>query len=96
VDIKELERRHLEGLPFSHHQYVDVVFGGTANLDTLIEHTLPTTDPEAVNYIIVRSDRAVVVYHDQSATRRPWGTGYIVLKANAASAQVRLLLTLEP
>lgn len=95
MQLKELERRHLLGVPFSVYQYVDVTFGD-ANVDAFIQHNLPASDPEKVRYEVVSADRAARVYHDQSATRRAWGTGYILLRCDVANAVVRLRLSLEP
>jgi hypothetical protein len=92
---EQLERRHLESVPFSRFQYVDVVFGD-ADTDVVVEHQLQTTDPEAVNYEVVRADRAGFVYHDQTASRRLWGTGFVLLRSSVADLSVRLRLTLEP
>jgi hypothetical protein len=95
VDIKELERRHLSGVPFSAYQYVDVTFG-TAGVDTLVTHSLPVSDPEDVRYEVIKADRACRVYDDQSATRRAWGNGYLLLRCDVNDAVVRLRLSLEP
>lgn len=93
--ISDQAKRHRVAVPFSHFQYLDVEFGD-ADVDTIVEHSLFTTDPEAVNYEVVRSDQACRVYHDSSATRKLWGQGYIILRSDTADAVVRLRLSLEP
>ena len=75
-------------------QYVEITFD-SANTDRIIEHALHPPSVEEVNYQVVRADRATSIYHDQSGTRRYWGSGFIVLKSSIASAKVRLLLTVE-
>ena len=92
---KTLEGRHQLSVPFSYFQYIDVTFG-TANTDVLVEHLLLPTDPEDVNYEVVRADRATSIYHNQAAGRKPWGRGYVVLRSSVADAVVRLRLSLEP
>lgn len=80
--------------PFASYQYVTVTFG-TANTDLDIVHTLAAPDPDAIDYQVVRADRAVVVYHDASGGRRPWVAGRLTLRANTANAVVDLLLTVR-
>jgi hypothetical protein len=89
-----LELEVEKGLPFSAFTYIDVTFE-TANLDVQVDHTLRPITPEDINYQVVRADRACLIYHDQSATRRPWGRGYILLRSDTAGAKVRLLLSVE-
>jgi hypothetical protein len=84
----------LNGSPFSQYQRVTVVFNATGGLDTVIPHTLKVTNPDAVQYTVLGMDRAGSIYHDQSATRKPWGAAFIVLRASVASLQATLLLTL--
>ena len=72
---------------------VDVTFPSTPDTDFVVTHTLRVVDPESVEYRVLRSDRAVLIYDNQSATRKTWGKGFIVLRADVASAKVRLLLT---
>lgn len=81
--------------PYAQFEYVDVVFATTANLDTEIRHTLRVVDPEDIDYQVVRSTLPTIVYHDNSADRRSWGKGYLILRATAASAVVTLLLTVR-
>ena len=80
--------------PVAEWQYLDITFG-SASTDRIISHNLHPPNPEDVNYQVVRADRSTTIYHDQSGTRRYWKTGYIVLRSSAASAKVRLLLTVE-
>lgn len=81
--------------PFSQWEEVDVTFPAVANTDLVIPHTLTPPTPDHVNYVPIRKDRALDVYHDTSATRRPWQSTYIVLRSTVASARVRLLLFVE-
>lgn len=83
----------LRGSPFASYQRLTVTFGATPGLDTVVRHSLKTADPESVEYIIVGLDRAGSVYHDQTATRKPWGADFLVLRASVASLKAELLLT---
>lgn len=85
----------LNGSPFGQYQYVDVVFSSTPNADTVVRHSLDVVSPENINYIPVKLNAAGVVYNDQSATRKLWGQGFIVLRASVASLKAKLLLTVE-
>ena len=80
-------------VPVRDYRYVEVTFT-SANTDQDVVHTLTPVNPENINYLVVRKDRACDIYHDQSGTRRVWGTNYIVLKSSVASATVTLLLTI--
>lgn len=82
--------------PFSAFQYVTVTFNGTANVDTDIKHTLNVRNPEAVDYHVVRIDRAAKIYNDQSATRKAWQKGLIYLRSDTASAVATILLVVRP
>lgn len=93
-DIPLLWQALLRATPAAAYEFIDVVFG-TANTDHDIVHGLRPADPEDVEYVVLRADRATSLYHDQSGTRRPWGTGYIILRSSAASAVVRLLLMVK-
>jgi hypothetical protein len=81
--------------PFASWQIVDVTFNSTANVDTVVQHTLQPHTSEHVNYIPIRKGQAADVYHDTSGTRKPWGNGYIILRSPVASAKVTLLLFVE-
>lgn len=81
------------GSPFGQYERVEVTFPSTANLDTVIKHGLQTVAPDSVEYLVLKSDRAGSVYHDQSATRKAWGSTFIVLRSSVASQKVTLLLT---
>jgi hypothetical protein len=88
-------------LPFVQYQYVDVTFNAVADVNTEIQHKLTPATPEDIDFIVVRVNFAAapaaapVVYRDSSATRRPWGQGYIVLRANVAALSCTLLLTVR-
>ena len=94
-DTRQLEERFNSASPFSRYEYVEVVFG-TADFDTLVEHDLAPAYGDDVRYLVVGLSGEAVVYHDQSATRRPWETGYIYLRATApVTAQLLLILPTE-
>lgn len=80
--------------PFGKFEYVDVTFNATANVDTDIVHTLMPINPETVQYQVLRIDRAASIYHDTSASRKPWRQNLIYLRSSAANAVATLLLTL--
>ena len=94
LQIEQLKRELLIGTPFTGFEYVDVTFG-SANADFDIRTTLRPGDPETIDYLLMRSDRATSIYHDQSGTRRTWRRGYIVLRSSVASAAVTLLLLIR-
>lgn len=83
----------LQGSPYAQYERVEVTFPSTANADAVIRHHLNVVNPEGVDYQILRADRAGEVYHDQSASRKAWGAGFIVLRASVASLKATLLLT---
>ncbi len=86
---------------FTQYQYVDVVFNATANADTDIVHTLKPPTVDSLDWEVVGVNFAAapaaapVIYRDTSATRRPWGNGYLVLRSNVASLSVTLRLTVR-
>lgn len=88
---EQLEKRS----PMARSEFVDVTFSLGANTDTDVPTTLTPTDPEAIRYVVVNADRACSIYHDQTATRKAWQPGYIILKSSVADAVVRLLLFTE-
>ena len=94
VDDRQQTKQIEASTPFVAFEYVDVTFG-SANTDYDIRTVLRPVNPEEVEYMVVRADRATSIYHDQTGTRRAWGTGYLVLRSSVASAVVRLLLTLK-
>ena len=94
--IDRLENFLFKIVPYAKYQYVTVTFNATANLDSEVQHTLRPRDFEAVDYQVVKIDKAGVVYNDTSATRRAWTTNTIVLRCSAAGATATLLLTLRP
>ena len=91
IDRGQLE----ESSPFVAYQYVTVTFPSSPNTDYPIAHSLTPQSAEAVDYEVVRKDRAADVYHDQTGTRKAWGTGYIILRCNTASAVVDLRLSIR-
>lgn len=95
----DFEVRHFvqdfnKSLPFVNFQYLDVTFG-SADTDMDIKHNLNPKNPEDVRYLVVNADRATQIFNDQSASRKPWGQGYVILQSSTANAVVRLLLFVE-
>ena len=86
---------------FTQYQYVDVTFNAVADANTDIAHALKPPDAESVDWEIVGLKLAAapgtipVIYSDSSASRRPWGAGYIILRSNVASLQATLRLTVR-
>jgi hypothetical protein len=89
-------------VPFAQYEYVDVTFNAVADADTDIRHSLRPLTPEGIDFQVVGINfasapaAAPVIYRDTAAARRPWGTGYIVLRANVAALSATLLLTVRP
>lgn len=83
------------GSPFSNFRFIDITFPTTANTDCIVKHDLVTDDPEGVLYIPLNQSAAGGIYNDQSATRKLWGTNYIILRSSVASLQAKLLLATE-
>lgn len=79
--------------PLAQWEEVEVTFPSAANTDLQIATGLtPPVNLEGINYVALRKDRAADIYHDTSATRKPWQRGSIFLRSTVASARVRLLL----
>lgn len=91
LDITEIRQRW----PSAQWETMDVTFPSTPDTDLTIVHTLRPQTPDSINYLPVRLGQAASVYHDTSASRLAWGTGFIRLRCNVASAKVRLLLWVE-
>ncbi len=91
IELIQFRSEFKRATPASHFEYVTVTFT-SANTDQDIKVTLMPGDPENIEYLVVRKDRACDIYHDQSGTRRAWVAGRITLKSTIASAKVRLLL----
>src|SRR4051812_4089371 len=81
--------------PIAQWQELDVVFPSVADTDITIQHTLAPPTPEHINYYVIRQGQACSVYHDSTGTRKPWASGYIILRSSVASAKVTLLLTVS-
>lgn len=64
----------------------------TANTDLVIRHNLVTPDPEQVAYQMLNTTGPAVLYHDGSATRSPWGDGFVRLRASVAPTVMDILL----
>lgn len=92
--LADFFRQFEQSSPAILYQYVDVTFG-SANTDLDIRHSIATAQPDNINYQLVRADRATSLYHDQSATRKPWAEGYVILRSSAANAVCRILLTVK-
>lgn len=84
---EQLERRAAVG----RWQIVRATFED-ANTDLVIRHTLPTPDPEQVAYQLLNATGPGVIYHDGSATRSPWGTGFVRLRSSVAPLVADILL----
>lgn len=83
----------LKGSPFSQYQRVTVTFPSTPNTDLVVNHKLSNVaNPESIEYHPTKLSAAGIVYNDQSASRKPWTTSYIVLRSNVASLQATLVL----
>jgi hypothetical protein len=99
--LRRLENDFLKSAPVTQYEYKTVTFNSTANANTDIVHSLRPENPEDVDYQVVSWEftsapgTAPIVYKDTSASRRPWGDGYIVLKCNVASATATLLLSIR-
>jgi len=79
----------------SQHQVVHATFPASANTDLDIRHTLTPSDPEWVDYQVLKADRACCLYHDTSRTRKAWTKGVVYLRCNVASAVVDVLLSVR-
>lgn len=93
-EVRYLDEDMRKATPAAQYTYVDVTFG-SANADHDIVHALRPADPDALDYQVVRADRATSIYHDTSASRKRWGKGYVILRSSVANAVVRILLTIE-
>lgn len=82
----------LKGSPFAQFTRVDVTFPSTPNTDLVIPHSLIVVDPDTIEYFPTHFSAAGAVYNDQSATRTPWASNYIILRSSVASLKVRLVL----
>lgn len=83
-----------EVAPYTTFEYLTVTFT-TANADLPIAHSLRPSNPEDIDYEVVRKDRACDLYHDQSGTRKAWKAGYIILRSSVANAVVDVRLSIR-
>lgn len=84
----------ITGSPYAKYQRVTVTFPSTPDTDTVIPYTGDiAANPEDVEYFVVKQDRAGSIYNDQSATRKPWQQGYVVLRSSVGSLSATILLT---
>lgn len=77
--------------PFGQYEYVDVTFPPTAGEDVVVRYE--KLRPESygdVRWIDVCPNGAMV-----SKGAKAWGSQYVVLKANVASYETRVLLFVE-
>lgn len=81
--------------PYAQWEKVDVTFPAGANTDVEVPHSLLPPTPEHVNYVVIRADRAVRVYHNTAFNRKPWQSSYILLRADVASAKATLFLFVD-
>lgn len=92
LELSQIKREFLAATPFTDFEFVDVTFPVGANTDKDIRTTLTPDDPNNIDYLVIRADRACAVYHDQSGTRRVWQRGYVVLRCNTANAVCTIML----
>lgn len=85
----------LTGSPWAQYERVVVTFPATPDTDVVVPYArLHPSNPEDVEYYVTKQDRAGFVYNDQSATRKAWQQGYVVLRSSVASLKATLLLSL--
>lgn len=89
--LRDFFRQFEESSPCTNFEYVEVTFG-TANTDKDIRTSLRVAAQDDLSYLLVKSDRACVIYNDQSATRKVWQTGYVILRCDTANANCRILI----
>jgi hypothetical protein len=90
--LADFFRQFQQSSPFTNYQYVEVTFGA-ADTDLDLRHGLRVALPDDIDYTLMRSDRSTNIYHDQSASRKVWGSNYVILRSSAANANCRILLT---
>ena len=96
--LQRLENDFETRTPYSQYEYQDITFPSTVDQDIIISTRLRPSDPEAIFYEIVDWKLLVtppvvpIIYRDISSTRKPWGSGYVVLRCNIASAMVKIRL----
>jgi hypothetical protein len=90
-----LEGALVRSAPFLRYEYVTVTFPSSPDTDIDIAHSLAPSNPDEVDYEVVRKDRAADIYNDTSGTRRAWGSNYITLRCTVASAVVQLRLSIR-
>jgi hypothetical protein len=84
--------------PFSTTELVEVTFNDTANADTVIRHTLNSTQPDRVLWQVVgvalmaAPATVPVIYRDSSTNHRKWESDYIILRSNVAGLKATLVL----
>lgn len=92
--LRDFHSQFLQSSPAVQFEYVDVTFS-SANTDYDIRTTLRPSDPDGILYFLVKADRATLIYNDQSASRKVWASGYIILRSSVANANCTLLLTIR-
>lgn len=90
--LRDFFRQFEESTPFIKFEYVDVTFG-SANVDKDIRTSISVASPDDIDYQLVKSDRATILYNDQSSTRKVWQDRYVILRSSVANANCRILLT---
>lgn len=90
--LADFFRQFEQSSPAILFEYIDVTFGA-ADTDLDIRHSVPTTRPDEILYQLVKADRATIIYNDQTASRKPWGKGYVILRSSEANANCTILLT---
>jgi hypothetical protein len=61
-------------------------------VDVPIQHDLGPSDPESIEYYVLRSNGPGAVFDDQSPTRLPWRNNCIYLRSSGQDLVVDLLL----
>ena len=90
--LRDFFRQFEESSAYIKFEYVDVTFG-SANVDKDIRTSISVASPDDIDYQLVKSDRATILYNDQSSTRKVWQDGYVILRSSVANANCRILLT---
>lgn len=86
--------------PFGQYEYVDVVFPPVADTDQVINYTqLKPENVADVRWMDVTpkdiGGSPARVYQSSASTRKPFTSGYVVLRCDQASYATRLLLFTE-
>jgi len=78
-------------VPQSSFRRVTVTFT-EAFVDVPIAHDLGPSDPETIEYYVVRTNGPGLVHDDQSPTRTPWRTNCIYLRSSVPNLVADLVI----